>query len=940
MPTAALLFQRYKKLNDLTVWPILYTNIQSICSKFDELITVVQLHKPLIIFITETWLKPSIPDSTILIPGFSVYRCDSSEAVGYRGVCIFISDEISKIFKLDLVQNDWPGMDNLFLHIHDQQSSIFVGCVYRPRPCDSDSDCIQFLNRASSLHRNFLITGDFNCPDIDWTFAVMPPLSSASYPYAEFILNSGCRQLVSQPTRFRAGQVPSLLDLFIVPDLNIISDINYLPPLGKSDHSVLKSEIQLNFTPIAPRREKTLRFIDYDEVSTNLNAVDWVNAMDLSDIDSAWRVFLAETRRAVAASEQIRTTKENPLKPWIDERILKLIRQKRSLWRRFLRGRSPVDYENHRSFSNFVSQSVKTARTSYERRLVTSRNKKRLFRYVRASLNSKVSIPTVRNESGDICDGHGESANVLSTSFASSFCIEPDGNIPIPSTDRVTREISNIQVTRDAVERYLSDLKVDTAPGRDGITTRLLKNCASALAVPLHLLFTKSLTSGCIPSDWLSASITPIFKKGDKLDPSNYRPISILSSVSKVLERIVCDCLLQFCSEMRLIPDSQHGFRPNRSTTTNLLSSIGDWTRALDSGSPVDVIYLDFSKAFDRVPHRRLLAKLEHLGMRGGLLGWIKAFLTNRRYRVRVGDAYSEEGIVTSGVPQGSVLGPILFLLYTSDLPPLIRSCMYSFADDTKLFNLPLLHGRTLQDDLDVLFEWCHTWMLPLNIEKCCVLHIGKNNPKLSYSIDGHRLAPVTHHADLGVTVCSDLGWSVHVGAITARAKQVTYLLGKTFKSSDVSTWAFLYKTYIRPILEYAGQVWWPSTKFDENLLESVQRWVTRMPYSHIRPSYEERLTIFDIPSFAERRSRGDLIFTFRAMNGHFGDEMKNVFQLNTNSLRGHRLKLSREPFKTSPRQMYLPNRVFNAWNRLPDAVVESTSVNTFKNRLDEWRSH
>ncbi|XP_044751634.1 uncharacterized protein LOC123311635 [Coccinella septempunctata] len=624
---------RLKKLNNLCIWPVLYTNAQSISSKYSELLIYVQIHKPYIIFISETWLRPSISDSVISIPGYSLYRADSTETIGHHGVCIYLTEEITNCFKINIQQNDWPSIDNLFMVISNQHSSLFIGCIYRPYPCLSDTECARFLTTTSEKYQNILITGDFNCPDVDWTLTAMPSQNSPSLPYADFVHGSGCQQVVTQPTRYRSGQTPSLLDLFIVSDPNIISEINYLPPLGKSDHLVLTTEIQMLVSSCDLREEKTLRFIDYDGVSSHLNSIDWSNIMSDSDIDTIWSIFLNKTRVTVSANEQIRIVRTHPLKPWINEH------------------------------------------------------------------------PGL------------ESANVLSETFASNFTVEPMDSIPTPNVDRIAADIPDVVITQQII-KYLLDLRVDTAPGIDGITTRLLKQCAEAFAPPLKILFSRSVNSSCIPSDWLNASITPIFKKGDKLDPSNYRPISILSAVSKVLERIISDHLQQFCLDNELIPKSQHGFVPKRSTTTNLLSCVAEWTKALDSGSPVDVIYLDFSRAFDKVPHRRLLAKLEHPGVRGGLLRWLKSFLCNCRFRVRVGGAYSTtEKPVTSGVPQGSVLGPILFVLYVSDLPPLIRSFISTFADDTKLYGFPLLQGDLLQRDLDILMEWCLAWMLPLNVK-------------------------------------------------------------------------------------------------------------------------------------------------------------------------------------------------------------------------------
>ncbi|XP_044755111.1 uncharacterized protein LOC123314063 [Coccinella septempunctata] len=390
----------------------------------------------------------------------------------------------------------------------------------------------------------------------------------------------------------------------------------------------------------------------------------------------------------------------------------------------------------------------------------------------------------------------------------------------------------------------------------------------------------------------------------------------------------------------KLIPDQQHGFLPGRSTLTNLLVAVNDWTKSIDADIPIDVIYLDFAKAFDKVPHRHLIHKLEHLGIRGKLLSWIDSFLNDRKFRVRVGGVFSDLAMkVTSGVPQGSVLGPILFLLYTSDLPSLFDSSCLLFADDAKLYRAPSLSPNQLQLDLDKQVQWAEEWQLPLNVAKCCVLHIGRNNPRIQYTLDRQFLTEVRSHRDLGVLVNSDLDWSEHIAEACGRAKRTTYLLQKTFGGCSIQVARLLYTSYVRPLMEYAGPVWWVKLKSDSELLESVQRWCTRIPFSfHARPDYLTRLRLFELSTFEDRRTRGDMLVTFRAVHNIFGVDLRHLFALNNNSLRGHNYKLAKEPFRTTCRMNLLSNRVFNVWNHVPEEVVGATSVNGFKNGYDRWK--
>lgn len=426
-----------------------------------------------------------------------------------------------------------------------------------------------------------------------------------------------------------------------------------------------------------------------------------------------------------------------------------------------------------------------------------------------------------------------------------------------------------------------------------------------------------------------------MFKKGNKLQPCNYRPITLTSLASKIAEKIIYSEILLFCTSNSILPREQHGFIPGRSVITNLLTCTADWTKSIDMGSPVDVVYLDFTRAFDKVPKRRLLAKLWHCGIRGDLLKWIEAYLTDRLFQVRVEKCVSEQFPVDSGVPQGSTLGPLLFLLYTFDLPSVITSKCSLFADDTKIYANPLDPHCSLQNDIISIQKWCDDWLLPLNVKKCSVLHIGKNNPRIRYSVAGSPITPVEKQNDLGVVISSDLTWTSHIQYVSGRANRTLYLISKAFPDCSLNNLGLFYKTYIRPVLEYAGPVWHPALQKDIDLLENIQRKATRLTLGQNRPSYEDRKLSCGLTNFMERKQRGDLIVTYRALHGFFGLDMSYLFQLNTSSLRGHNFKLRKENFKSTVRQLFLPNRVFDAWNALPTSVVNASIVNNFKNGLD-----
>lgn len=284
----------------------------------------------------------------------------------------------------------------------------------------------------------------------------------------------------------------------------------------------------------------------------------------------------------------------------------------------------------------------------------------------------------------------------------------------------------------------LSNLNLHKPAGIDGIHPHVLNKCSSSLNVPITYIFIKSICEGRVPAAWLEANITPLHKKGSKLDASNYRPISLTSACCKILERIVKDCLTEYLSANNLLSQNQHGFVPKKSCITNLLETIDQISHSMAKGYSVDVLYLDYEKAFDTPPHDLMLHKLSGYGISNMLLNWINSFLSKRTQRVVMGSTISDSLPVTSGVPQGSVLGPLLFILYINDITDLVSNPMKLYADDSKVIstNSTPESPALLQMDINHIVSWTLTWRLRLNYKKCLILHFNKSkNPNHQYYI-------------------------------------------------------------------------------------------------------------------------------------------------------------------------------------------------------------
>jgi hypothetical protein len=286
--------------------------------------------------------------------------------------------------------------------------------------------------------------------------------------------------------------------------------------------------------------------------------------------------------------------------------------------------------------------------------------------------------------------------------------------------------INKLTIGVEGVAKQFANIKPNKAGGPDELPARLLKTVALELAPAMQFLFQQSYDTCTIPEDWSRALVTALYKKGPKCDPGNYRPISLTCLCCKIMEHVILSHVAKYLSANNILLDNQHGFREKLSTVTQLLVSTHDWASTLNHHGQTDLVLLDFSKAFDLVPHRRLAVKLEYYGISGPTLGWIKSFLSGRKQAVSVNGSHSSWKDVTSGVPQGSVLGPALFLLYINDINQHLTSKLRLFADDSIIYKEitnPSDH-TILQNDLATLATWADTWMMKFNINKCAAMSI------------------------------------------------------------------------------------------------------------------------------------------------------------------------------------------------------------------------
>ena len=506
------------------------------------------------------------------------------------------------------------------------------------------------------------------------------------------------------------------------------------------------------------------------------------------------------------------------------------------------------------------------------------------------------------------------------------------------------QSMTQIKVSVDGVRKLLEELNTQKAPGRAELTPKILKECAKNVAPLLQQIFQRSLDTGDLPDDWKQANVSPIFKKGNRSDPANYRPVSLTSIPCKLLEHIIFTSIMSHLEKNNILNDEQHGFRKGRSCETQLALTIDDLAKILDKQGQADVIIMDFSKAFDLVPHQRLLLKLRHFGISGTLHAWIKNFLTQRTQQVVLDGATSSSIAVTSGVPQGTVLGPLLFILYLNDLPDGLSSQVRLLADDCILYRKvnSVEDSNLLQNDINSLCEWESKWKMKFNVSKCfamCVTH--KRKPLLtSYKMNNSPLQIVSSHTYLGVEINSKLNWAEHINSISAKANRVLGLLRRNLYSCSRKVKEAAYKTLVRPKLEYCSSIWDPYHQEYTNKLEAVQRRAARFVCKEQRRKSSVSSMIAELkwPSLEERRTRARLILVYKAVHHLVAINLDSsvlkpvvngISTRNSSTISFHHPITRKDCYKFS----FIP-RTMVEWNCLPSVTREAPSVDSFRSQL------
>nr|CDJ87410.1 RNA-directed DNA polymerase (reverse transcriptase) domain containing protein [Haemonchus contortus] len=565
----------------------------------------------------------------------------------------------------------------------------------------------------------------------------------------------------------------SILDL-VLSTFSNIRDVTVSAPLANSDHNVVHFKLFEELGRACYLPFPNFSSVDYAGLDEYFRNVDWLHLFEhYVSADDAYARFCNVVYRGLAGFVPIKFPKSSIIR--YPPQIKNLLFQKERLFQEldyplssplYKKVCSDVDYHLKKFAASYERR---FGRASYERRFGRTASLRRLHLYLRNKLKPKPSLPILKDQAGSNLHNDSAKAEALGRYFASVFldasaCDGDVGN----SLKHIYRSLPDIYFHPTDVRLVLKNLKPSTSEPFDGIPQIVFKKCCHSLCYPLSFLFNISFLLGQVPCLWKKAIITAIPKHPGAASVTDFRPISLTPTPAKVMEKIMFGKLLAWFQKFHLVPAEQHGFLPGASACTNLLDTLYDVCWAINRGKTVDIIHLDLSKAFDKGCYPKFINKLEHYGVRGKALDWIRSYLNDRSITVRVCTKYSSEFICTSGVPQGGVLSPLLFLIYTIELPQILKTCsdvhVQVYADDIKLYaSYECSNREAIQKALELSDEkmivWASDWDIPLNLSKCLVMHFG-NSAGTDYIVNGIRLPTCDSTVDLGIIFGTTLKFS------------------------------------------------------------------------------------------------------------------------------------------------------------------------------------
>ena len=764
-----------------------------------------------IIAVTETLLRPYHTQDLSINNFHQVIRLDRQDRGG-GGCAVYVKNTLlyERLSHIEL-----PSVESIWLKIRSENNTFILCVCYRPpdAPLTFWDSFQEQIDLVKHLCNNILITGDLNSDP-----------NSETGPYLQQFADQNHLQIhVEEPTRITPTSA-TILDQFLSNMPHILYDIAVQPPISTNDHCTISTKLKF-CTVKKPAYHRTVWYYNranFEDFRNGLKSCNWEPCFDSNNIDTVcqrWTdKFLSIARNFIP--NKIVTIRPSD-SPWYDNRLRRLKRKLDKIHNKAKKSNNdPNIWSNYREVRNEYNRQIKNAEQDYNIKLASNLQKskvispKRWWNLAKTFLgqNNDSSYPPI-TENDVVHFDPGRKAQAFNNFFLSHSTINSD-HVTLPELEYLTdKELAQIEFDDREVLDLLKCIDTSKATGPDGISPKMLKEAANIIYPQLARIIRLSLSSCKVPRDWKKAHVMPLHKKSSKDKIDNYRPISLLSCPSKILERIVFKYVFNYFRENFLISVFQSGFIPGDSTVNQLVNVYHILCNALDKKKDVRIVFCDISKAFDKVWHDGIIFKLESMGVKGPLLCWFRDYLTNRYQRVVIEGKESSWGMIKAGVPQGSVLGPLLFLVYINDITSVVQSNIRLFADDTTIFveiEDPDIAAEVLNKDLNAISCWAKQWIVtfsPPKTESMLITLKKSDNVHPPLFLDNTEIKEVSEHKHLGVTLSSSLKWDAHIATITSKAGKRLDVLSHLMYKLDRNTLNTMYMSFILPVMEYCDVI-------------------------------------------------------------------------------------------------------------------------------------
>ena len=775
------------------------------------------------------------------------------------------------------------------------------------------------------------------------------------------ILINNMKNVINEPTRQQAILDP----IIITEDLPFLDAGTIGVPNNISDHKATYLNLPFHYsTNYSYNRQVWLyKKANFALLKENISNYNW-DCLREGTLDEACdkfnNVFLNFARSCIPSKNVLIRPDD---KPWYDSEIRKMSRKRDRLRRKYnITGNQNI-LNRYKFLRNKVNNLKRHAKELFYNNLELSisdfhkNDKKQFWKVIRhfvKSNTSSSSIPPLNSFSvtgqNNFCFSSEEKADLLNRYFTSISTVN-DENINLPVFEyKCDNRLNNIECTSNEIQTLIELLNPNKATGPDGISNKMLKAVAKEVSVPLNILFNRSFREGKFTNIWKSSNVIPIPKKGDSSDPSNFRPVSLLSNIAKLQERIVFKNVYNFLMENDLLYKYQSGFLPNHSTTYQLVDIYHHICQTFDNNQFSCMVFCDVSKAFDRVWHKGLIFKLKQLGLEGELLQWISDYLNDRKQKVVIRDCSSSLRRVNAGVPQGSVLGPLLFLVYVNDISESLLSLTRLYADDSSLFysatNINDIEG-IINHDLRIIVNWAAQWLINFNPLKTVAilftLKLLEQQPQIMF--DGTPIKFVKEHKHLGLTFSNNGQWHSHIDNIISSTSKVLGIMRKlkfTFSRAALNQ---IFLSYVLSILEYACIVWDGCSVQNKNSLQKIQNEAARIVTGLTRSvSLENLYRECGWVTLEERRNQQKLIFMYRSVSGLVPPYISDITPPLVHETTDYPLRNQNNitiPFCRTEisRRSCIPSSI-TLWNALDEDLRTSPSVASFKYQLKKRQNN